>query len=89
MNLVVVGFVLQLVNGLLPVCGQDIAIIAIKSLADLKEPSELRVSNVWLDGSHSPRCQRRAQVQGCSRAEQQPTLATVRQGATLHPFMRL
>ncbi len=36
MNLVVVGFILEIADGLLPICRQDVAVIAIETLTDLQ-----------------------------------------------------
>ena len=39
MELVVVGFIFEVVNGLLPICRQNVAIVAIESLTDLERVS--------------------------------------------------
>ena len=39
MELVVVGFILEVVDGLLPIGRQNVAIVAIESLTDLKHVS--------------------------------------------------
>ncbi len=36
MELVVVGLIFEVVDGLLPICRQNIAIVAIKTLTDLR-----------------------------------------------------
>ena len=39
MELVIVGFILEVVDGLLPIGRQNVAIVAIESLTDLKHVS--------------------------------------------------